>query len=89
MKNYKIQTGCHSCSHVFIRREFDEGEMYFCTFGSPERPKCLSVFMGELPEEYLDIDKFEAYQAAWDKWAHGRQVAPCGICDCYLDHVST
>lgn len=80
MSTYRVQDGCHNCRYVFIRTEFDNGTDYFCTYNAPKRPLCMSIQLNESPN-FSTIEEFEEYSKKWNKWANGRDVHPCGICE--------
>lgn len=75
---YREIRGCHNCSQCFQRTEYDEGRAYFCTLNAPPRPPCMSVSMGETPDNFGDYD---AEYRAWDAWSEPREVAAWGYCD--------
>lgn len=78
--SYVEQVGCHNCKHVFERYDYDSGQMHFCTFKAPQRPKCGSSQMGET-WTYPDDIKAEAPEmTAWYEWAKGRTVEAYGTC---------
>ena len=81
MITYFEQNGCHNCSHVFFRYEYDEDCEYFCNHNKKiERPICGSVGMKEdftSPSDYIDPDKkyndeeikeFLDDENNWAKW---------------------
>lgn len=93
---YVIQNACATCSHCFVKTDYDQGPEFFCTFGAPPRPRCCSASMEEAAgDDSLPADtsawsvedwrkhteeKCHPAQDAWHAWAHGRKVAPHGIC---------
>ena len=90
--NYKEVTGCHSCKHLFLQYEYDDGATHYCTHDAPPRPLCGSLAMGEdferdrnLPSElrHTDQDPWSVAMDKWEEWMKGREVAAYGICDCY------
>jgi hypothetical protein len=83
-RNYHIQNGCYCCSFSFVRYEYDGCNQYFCFFSDPDRPICMSVAMGEMPEDFHKKRNFKVYAMAlkeWSKWAEENKVEPWGICD--------
>ena len=87
-KSYQENECCHNCKHVFQLQDYDSGSEYFCTFKSPTRPKCGSVFMqeifGGMPSFYKTIGAHNKAwitdDKAWDKWSKKRQVQAWGTC---------
>lgn len=80
---YVNRNGCHNCDHVFCLSCYDEGDGYFCTFESPQRPPSNSVLMGEAdfsgPWFSSHLETMDRY-SAWDNWAIPREVSGWGIC---------
>lgn len=86
MINYKIQNGCHNCSLVFIKYDYDQFNEYYCTYNTGERPMCFSVAMGEIlnqeGKDYKkDEEEYEQHYKLWDDWSKDIEVQPWGICD--------
>lgn len=87
-ESYYPMPGCINCKHVFVLREYDEGDRYFCHFDKSERPKCGSVYMKEcwqstnmdLPVEEMD-DVYSQRWDEWEAWADSREVEPNGHCN--------
>lgn len=83
-QDYRVQDGCWSCPHVFRYFEYDEGVTYYCTFGAPSRPLCMSLAMdGDKDAEFvfpIGSSEYKKAHAAWDDWSRGREVAACGTC---------
>lgn len=79
MKNYRNQVGCNNCKHIFIYREYDRDDEYYCSFKAGKRPLCGSMAMDE-DFPWDDRDK----QNKWDDWAKGREVLREGLCDNHL-----
>jgi len=81
MKNIKDQFGCHDCSHVFVKSDYDDGNAYYCTSKAPTRPPCGSVLM---KEDSCDIDdegvRHKRYDD-WNKWSKNRNVQEYQVCD--------
>ena len=77
--NLRSQVGCHNCEHCFVRRDYDEGDTYFCNIDG-DRPVCPSTLMGEyLPATNHHImprsesrKLRRAAEDAWDEWAGWR-----------------
>lgn len=99
MINYRKQNGCYNCKEVFILKEYEGSDEYFCTLNAPMRPSCLYVLMDEIPvfykpkpdnkREHHDHCKeewkwFDKLQEKWDKWAKNREVTAYGICDSHI-----
>lgn len=84
MRNYRLQDPprCATCTHVFIKSEWEEGPEHFCTLGAPPRPRCGSVFMDEAIIDLPEPDQSAAYRA-WDAWEEPRRVRDFGLCDDY------
>ena len=84
MEKYKEQNGCHNCENVFEKKEYEEGSELFCTCDAPKRPKCGSVFMGEIhgvnKQGRHNSDIFDKDCDKWDEWCEGRKVKSHGIC---------
>jgi hypothetical protein len=90
---YRVQHGCHSCRYVFVKREYDEGDTYYCSKDAPPRPICGSIFMDEsftsareglditAGDRYTDKDPFSVALYEWERWSDGREVSCHGICD--------
>jgi len=93
-KSYIVQSGCAYCQFVFIKKERDSSNQYYCTRGDNEvRPKCGSVLMGEsflLPMHtpghgYLSSSyEVEELIVKWEAWVKDREVRACGKCDEYV-----
>lgn len=81
MKNYRKQNGCHNCKAVFVLKEYDGYDEYFCTLNAPKRPPCLSVLM----DECSVLDLHEKLQGKWGTWAKDIKVAAYGICDLHIE----
>ena len=81
MKNYRQQNGCRNCKHVFVWSEYDDASVYYCTFGAPKRPPCLSYLMGEIPYKVFDYEASERASREWREWSNGRMVSREGVCD--------
>ena len=89
--SYKIQDGCHNCSHCFIRSEYDDGSTYYCTFHDPNRPKCGSVAMNE---NWSHINKITGKSEfdpetmdKWYIWENNKEVFPSGICKFWKNKI--
>ncbi len=81
-KSYRTFKGnhCGKCKWVFMRFDWDEDDVFFCTFGDKEeRPKCGSSAMKE-PVCAWGSDWNEAYNHWWN-WADEREVSEFGCCD--------
>ena len=72
---------CEVCEHVFIKKEHDDPDSFFCVFNLKKaRPLCLSGYMGEtIPHDMADSVWNECYQA-WCDFEKTRQVMPIDIC---------
>ena len=94
--NYRIQDGCHTCGHVFVKGEYDDPNTYYCGLGAPKRPFCGSVAMGEdftklcpgghhhgVPgvDRDTERDPWHVAYEAWEAWSKDREVDASGICD--------
>jgi len=53
--SYCEQSSCPSCEHVFILSEYDGPNNYYCHFDKSERPKCMSVAMGEYQDPLMEM----------------------------------
>ena len=85
--NYKEQTGCHNCEHCFIRIEYDDSNLYYCTIKAPPRPPCGSVCM---EESYLQLETDKEWRdadEAWSEWSKNRKVEAWGYCG--IHHKTT
>ena len=81
MDTYRVQDGCANCQHVFVRREYNEGDELYCTFRAPERPPCMSVLMGESNQiQGRPWGYDEEGAEKWEEWKTFRCVVPQGIC---------
>lgn len=94
-KTYKERPGCHNCTSMFHKWEYDERDEHFCTFGAPARPPCMSGGMHEYPqrihrdeEGYTVIENPEHYEHRlgqagrdWEAWKQNRGVELWGFCD--------
>lgn len=82
---YQEQRGCHNCRSVFFRHEYDEWPQYYCSFGAPKRPLCLSCSMSEMGDDHGDDWRDDAAKdrrrKAWRQWSEGREVQTWGICE--------
>lgn len=80
-KSYRVITKrCGTCRRCFVKWDYDDPDIFYCTFKAPRRPRCMSSGMGEVPYpigglEYKRADK------AWDAWAKGRRCEDAGFCD--------
>lgn len=88
-ETYKTQPACATCTFVFIKYDYDEGESYFCTAMCENRPKCGSTSMREEFEypsanapkqEWLHVKDVED----WRAWAEQCEVKAWDICNRYL-----
>lgn len=80
-ENYRVQAGCHNCTHRFEYREGGGGPSpttLFCTSGAPRRPLCGSPNVDEAvcPKTGKMVDASEF----WD-WSKDRAVEQAGVCD--------
>jgi hypothetical protein len=57
--SYALQNGCYNCKYCFCKSEYDEGNEYFCTIYSKNRPYCGSVIMEEMYELHPKVQKFK------------------------------
>ena len=84
---YREQKSCRICSHVFKKREYEEGDAFFCMRDGVERPMCGSVLM---KEHFVFIEDKSARRSAydlWEEWAMEREVSAWGICDEYHEEI--
>jgi len=90
-KSYIIQDGCHNCKFVFREDEYDDGALLFCHQDKSKRPKCGSVYMGEVFSERHDEDGqhishdehmkvFSENSKKWQEWSRYRVVQDSGKC---------
>ena len=93
MDIYREQAGCVDCKYIFVKMEYDEQNVYYCTHNAPDRPPCLSCYMEESSVfDYIgnesEEDHSKKVNAAfdlWEKWSKNREVQTWGICD---DHAT-
>lgn len=95
MKNYVIQDGCHNCESVFVKREWDVNDEYYCCYGAKKRPVCGSVLGEEIPDnpdkktmqEFLEkhSQAYSAERQAWRKWSESRRTDRAGICELWSE----
>jgi len=82
--NLRDQNGCHNCRFVFVYREYDEGDTYFCDLDGT-RPTCPSVLMDECPSITQCREEWRRVDRQWDEWAgfgvHGRKRGGWEMCD--------
>jgi hypothetical protein len=78
-ESYRRQDGCYNCGKCFIKSEYDDENLYYCTMNAPKRPPCLSVAMSESSFDY-GSDFHNMYEA-WEAWAKDRDVSAWGICN--------
>lgn len=82
MENYIEQKGCHRCTWVFVRSDYEEGDTYYCNdHDAGSRPPCMSVAMKECPPDLTSNKEYGEWLERWDTWASRQEVKPWGICD--------
>jgi len=84
-KDYVIYSVCANCGFSFAFKEYDEGDLYYCTLNDKsERPRCGSVYMNEGFHNELSNNRvMKASIIKWDKWTKPREVLPWGCCPGY------
>ena len=82
--SYQKLECCVNCKHVFVEKEYDEDNTYFCHLDGSERPPCGSVAMGEYHDFGIG-NKSEYVKAShrWEKWSQEREVVAWGKCSNY------
>ena len=83
-RQYHDQDGCHSCAHVFILYDYEEGREYYCTFNAPIRPRCGSGLMEDERWSY-DTRGFTKGMDSWGRWSKNREVQAYGICSTWFE----
>jgi hypothetical protein len=78
---YRRQNGCYNCEKCFIKSEYDDENLYYCTMNAPKRPPCMSVLMDEYESSLKDEKKFHDMYEEWEVWVKDRNVSAWGICD--------
>ena len=90
--NLRDQDGCHNCRFVFVYREYEEGDTFFCDVDG-DRPVCPSPLLGEyLPATNHHIMSNSesrklrrAAEDAWNEWvgfgSRGHRREGWQICD--------
>lgn len=83
-KDYALTQTCATCGFAFIKKEYEDGDQYFCTLNDKKpRPKCGSVFMNE--RFNFTGGKWGGCPelTKWDNWAKSREVSAWGQCPAY------
>jgi len=88
--NLRSVHGCHDCQHVFERRDYDEGDTYFCDLDKT-RPTCPSTLLGEYLTGGQEVSLHESHtlwraaEDAWNEWvgfgSRGHRREGWQICD--------
>ena len=77
-----VQSICCTCRYVFEVPQYKDGDVYYCTFRAPPRPRCGTLFLkGE--EWGNSVKSFEKGKAAWGAWQRKREVMSFGCCENY------
>jgi len=88
-QTYFVLNSCANCKHVFIFKEYDCGDTYYCNIEN-DRPLCGSVALNEnfAGNAFGTKDDEKIYYKSmkkWDKWEEKHKVEACGKCD-YWNH---
>lgn len=81
----KLDSVCPNCKHVWIMKEYECPNQYFCTLNAEPRPKCGSIFM----EEDFPIGNDEEWDRQfkiWDQWSIDNEVSVNGLCKFWEKH---
>lgn len=79
-KSYKIQNGCHNCSHVCVISEYDCDDRYYCTRNKAKPIQLVSDI------SYADLfkmsdEEFHNISIADKEFRDATNVEAYGSCD--------